>query len=186
MRPNGNWPRKGPSCRNNTISNVVPLGPVLTLSLTHWVGMSTLGPSSTSMKHWNGLTISGAPALWITVSCPDGLLMGLGWSLLADLPEHLHVSTCSHILKAYNHKVNHDTHKELPMQELTVMQYTQALQYMRFCNNKRYKDRLGQTELTGGDDHSHSCTPSTRGQELEGPESEHREHEGRSHSKSMT
>ena len=43
-----------------------------------------------------------------------------------------------------------------------------------------------QAELTGGDNHSHSYTPSARGWELEGQESEHREHKGRSHSKSMT
>ena len=47
-----------------------------------------------------------------------------------------------HIQEAYNHKVNHDTHKELPMQECTVVQYTQALQYTSFCNNERNKDRL--------------------------------------------
>ena len=49
------------------ISNVMPLGPVMTLSPTHWVGVSTLGPGKTSMKCWDGLT-SGAPALWTTNS----------------------------------------------------------------------------------------------------------------------
>ena len=47
-----------------------------------------------------------------------------------------------HILEAYNHKVNHDNHKELGPQEQTVLQYTRALQYVSFCNNKRYKDHL--------------------------------------------
>ena len=43
--PSGNWPRKGSSCRSNTIGNVMPLGLVLTLSLTCWVGVSTCGPA---------------------------------------------------------------------------------------------------------------------------------------------
>ena len=47
-----------------------------------------------------------------------------------------------HILEAYNHKVNHDTHKELTTQEHAVVQYTRVLQYTSFCNDKRYKDRL--------------------------------------------
>ena len=57
------------------------------------------------------------------------------------------------------------------------------LQYEQW---RKRPDENHQGELTGGDNHSHSCTPNTRGQELEGQESEHRELEGRSHSKSMT
>ena len=49
------------------------------------------------------------------------------------------------ILEAYNHKVNHDTHKELTTQECVVVQYAWALQYTSFCNDKRYKDRLAPT-----------------------------------------
>ena len=45
-----------------------------------------------------------------------------------------------HILEAYNHKVSHDTHKELNLQEHTVLQYACTLQYVSFCNNARYKD----------------------------------------------
>ena len=36
-------------------------------------------------------------------------------------------SPTPHVLEAYNHKVNHDTHKELNLQEHTVLQYTHAL-----------------------------------------------------------
>ena len=46
-----------------------------------------------------------------------------------------------HVLKAYNHKVNHDMHKELNMQECTVLQYAHALQYVSYCNDMRYKDK---------------------------------------------
>ena len=45
-----------------------------------------------------------------------------------------------HILEAYNHKVNHDTHKELNLQEHAVLQYACALQYVSFSNDARYKD----------------------------------------------
>ena len=50
-----------------------------------------------------------------------------------------------HILEAYNHKVNHDTHKELNLQEHAVLQYTCALQYISYCNDMRYKDRWAPT-----------------------------------------
>ena len=95
VRPSGSWLRKGQNCKNDIIRNVMSLGPVLTPLPIYWVGMSTLGLSRTHMKHQNGLMISGAPALWTTNSWqPNGLLMGLGWSLLADPSEHLHVSAC--------------------------------------------------------------------------------------------
>ena len=45
-----------------------------------------------------------------------------------------------HILEAYNHKVNHDTHKELNLQEHAVLQYVHALQYVSYCNDARYRD----------------------------------------------
>ena len=47
-----------------------------------------------------------------------------------------------HIMEAYNHKVNHDSHKELGPQECAVLQYACTLQYVSFCNDKRYKDCL--------------------------------------------
>ena len=47
-----------------------------------------------------------------------------------------------HVMEAYNHKVNHDTHKELGPQEHAVLQYARALQYVSFCNDERYNDHL--------------------------------------------
>ena len=47
-----------------------------------------------------------------------------------------------HIIEAYNHKVNHDTHEELGPQECMVLQYACTLQYVSFCNDDRYKDCL--------------------------------------------
>ena len=47
-----------------------------------------------------------------------------------------------HVIEAFNHKVNHDTHKELGAQEHAVLQYTHALQYVSYCNDERYKDQI--------------------------------------------
>ena len=47
-----------------------------------------------------------------------------------------------HVIEAFNHKVNHDSHKELGTQECAVLQYACALQYVSYCNDERYKDHL--------------------------------------------
>ena len=46
------------------------------------------------------------------------------------------------MIEAFNHKVNHDSHKELGTQECVVLQYARALQYVSYCNDERYKDHL--------------------------------------------
>ena len=46
------------------------------------------------------------------------------------------------MIEAFNHKVNHDTHKELGAQECVVLQYAHVLQYVSYCNNERYKDQV--------------------------------------------
>ena len=47
-----------------------------------------------------------------------------------------------HVIEAFNHKVNNDSHKELGTQECVVLQYARALQYVSYCNDERYKDHL--------------------------------------------
>ena len=47
-----------------------------------------------------------------------------------------------HVFEVYNHKVNHDMHKELTTQECTVVQYACALQYVSYCNDEGYESRL--------------------------------------------
>ena len=101
-----------------------------------------LGPArhvwSTRMGWWSlecqpyGPQTVGSPII-----CLWGLVGAYQWtcqSIYVCLP-------APHILEAFNHKVNHDMHKELPTQEHVVMQYAWALQYVSFCN-KRYKDKL--------------------------------------------
>ena len=40
-----------------------------------------------------------------------------------------------HVIEAFNHKVNHDSHKELGTQEHAVLQYARMLQYVSYCND---------------------------------------------------
>ena len=47
-----------------------------------------------------------------------------------------------HVIEAFNHKVNHDSHKELGTQEHAVLQYAHALQYVSYCNDERYRDHI--------------------------------------------
>ena len=47
-----------------------------------------------------------------------------------------------HVIEAFNHKVNHNSHKELGTQERAVLQYARALQYVSYCNDERYKDHV--------------------------------------------
>ena len=47
-----------------------------------------------------------------------------------------------HVIEAFNHKVNHDSHKELGTQERAVLQYAHALQYVSYCNDERYRDHI--------------------------------------------
>ena len=47
-----------------------------------------------------------------------------------------------HVIEAYNHKVNHNSHKDLGTQEHVVLQYTRVLQYVSYCNDERYRDHI--------------------------------------------
>ena len=47
-----------------------------------------------------------------------------------------------HVIEAFNHKVNHNSHKELGTQERAVLQYACALQYVSYCNDEKYKGHL--------------------------------------------
>ena len=70
--------------------------------------------------------------------CLWGLIMAYQWT-------HQNIYICPpalHVLEVYNHKVNHDMHKELTMQECAVIQYAHALQYVSYCNDERYESRL--------------------------------------------
>ena len=47
-----------------------------------------------------------------------------------------------HVIEAFNHKVNHNSHKELGTQERVVLQYARMLQYVSYCNDERYRDHI--------------------------------------------
>ena len=69
--------------------------------------------------------------------CSWGLVKAYQWT---QQSVYVYLPT-PHILEAYNHKVNHDTHKELTLQEHTVLQYAHALQYVSYCNDAMYRDK---------------------------------------------
>ena len=76
--------------------------------------------------------------LAVHMVCLWGLVKAYWWT-------HQNIYICPpalHVLEAYNHKVNHNTHKELTMQEHTVTQYARTLQYASYCSDERYESRL--------------------------------------------
>ena len=76
------------------------------------------------------------PQLAAKMVCSWGLVKAYQWTW-----QNVYVCPpAPHVIEAYNHKVNHDTHKELNLQECVVLQYAHTLQYMSFCNDARYKD----------------------------------------------
>ena len=77
-----------------------------------------------------------------TIGCKDGLLMGLVKAYQWTQQNFYVCPLAPHVMEAYNHKVNHDTHKGLGPQACAVLQYAHTLQYVSFCNDTRYKDCL--------------------------------------------
>ena len=90
---------------------------------------------------WAGDLWSASPMdhqqLAMRMVCSWGLVKAYQWTRQSTYICPL----APHIMEAYNHKVNHDSHKELHPQEHTVLQYACMLQYVSFCN-ERYKDHL--------------------------------------------
>ena len=91
---------------------------------------------------WAGDLWSASPMhhqqLAARMVCSWGLVKAYQWtrqSTYVCLP-------APHVIEAFNHKVNHDSHKELGTQEHAVLQYARALQYVSYCNDERYKDHL--------------------------------------------
>ena len=128
---------------------------VLIPSLIPWDGVNMSGPERTSTRVPHGLGTYGVPAPWAISNWPWGWSAHGALLRLTSRPSkvftfaHLH----PHILEAYNHKVSHDTHKELNLQECAVLQYARALQYVSYCNDASYRDTWapsGQRLLGGG------------------------------------
>ena len=62
--------------------------------------------------------------------CSWGLVQAYQWTFQSSYI----CPPAPHMLKVYNHKVNHNTQKELSMQQHAVVHYAQVLQYTSFCN----------------------------------------------------
>ena len=141
--PGVSWRRKEPGGKKNTTMNEGPPEPVLTLLLIPWDGASMNGPG----KGHTSPTWAGD--LWSTSPMDHQQLaarMVCSWGLVKAYQQtRLSTYICPpapHVIEAFNHKVNHDSHKELGTQECAVLQYTHTLQYVSYCNDKRYKDCL--------------------------------------------
>ena len=96
-----------------------PLGPVLILLPILWDGANMSGPRETRNKSptWAGGLWSTSPVdhkqLAVRMVCSWGLVKAYQWTR-----QNTYVCPLApHIMEAYNHKVNHDSHKELGPQE---------------------------------------------------------------------
>ena len=73
------------------------------------------------------------------------MCMVCSWGLVRAYQQtHQNIYIClpaPHILEVYNHKVNHDMHKELNMHEHVVLQYAHTLQYISYFNDMRCRDK---------------------------------------------
>ena len=91
---------------------------------------------------WAGDLWSASPMhhqqLATRMVCSWGLVKAYQWTRQSTYVCPL----APHVIEAFNHKVNHDSHKELGTQERAVLQYARALQYVSYCNNERYKDHV--------------------------------------------
>ena len=121
-----------------------PWEPVLTLLPTPWDGANMSGPGKghTSVPTWAGDLWSASPMdhqqLAARMVCSWGLVKAYQWTRQSTYV----CPPAPHVIEAYNHKVNHDSHKELGTQEHAVLQYTHTLQYVSYCNDERYRDHI--------------------------------------------
>ena len=127
---------------------LVPIPPPI---LWNGVNMSWSRKDKYKSPEWAGDLWSASPMdhqqLATRMVCLWGLVKAYQWTW-----QSVYVCLLApHVLEAYNHKVNHDTHKELNIQEHAVLQYARALQYVSFCNNARYIRTIGhQQSKTSG------------------------------------
>ena len=144
VMPDASWKRRELNGKKNTTMSEGPLQPVLTLLLTHWDGANMNGPGEGHMRvpHGLGDLWSASPMdhqqLAMRMVCSWGLVKAYQWTRQSTYV----CPPAPHVIEAFNHKVNHDSHKELGTQEHTVLQYTCTLHYVSYCNDERYKDHI--------------------------------------------
>ena len=143
MRSNEDWSRKELNNKRNIISSEGPLGacPDPITDPMGWCEYMWAKQDKYEAPKWAGDLWSTSPMdhqqLAVCMVCLWGLVM-------AYRQTHQNIYIClptPHVLEAYNHKVNHDTHKELTMQECAVVQYAHAMQYISYCKDMRYKNK---------------------------------------------
>ena len=138
------WKGKGLGDRKSITGSAEPLEPVLTPSLTPWDGANMSGPGKGTHESpaWAGDLWSTSPMdhqqLAARMVCSWGLVKVYQWTRQSTYI----CPPTPHVIEAFNHKVNHDSHKELGTQECAVLQYARMLQYVSYCNNERYRDHI--------------------------------------------
>ena len=144
LMPGVSWRRKELGGKKNTTMSEGPLEAVLTLLLTPWgwCEYEWSRKGTYESPAWAGDLWSASPMdhqqLAMRMVCSWGLVKAYQQTRQSTYV----CPPAPHVIEAFNHKVNHNSHKELGTQEHMVLQYTHTLQYVSFCNDERYKDRL--------------------------------------------
>ena len=123
------WRGKGLGDRKSTTGSAEPWEPILTPSPTLWDGVNMSGPrkAHTESPAWAGDLWSASPMHHQQLAAR----MVCSWKLVKAY-QQTRQSTyvcppAPHMIEAFNHKVNHDSHKELGTQEHAVLQYARRI-----------------------------------------------------------
>ena len=128
VMPGISWRRKDLGSKKNTTVSEGPPEPVLTLLPTPWHGVSMNGPGKGhTSPAWAGDLWSTSPMdhqqLAARMVCSWDLVKAYQWTR-----QNTYICPpAPHEIEAFNHKVKHDSHKELGTQERAVLQYAHAL-----------------------------------------------------------
>ena len=144
MAPCVVWRGKGPSNRKSTTVSTEPRGPVpdpITDPLG-WCEYEWSKEGTHKSPTWAGDLWSASPMhhqqLAARMVCSWKLVKAYQWTRQSTYV----CPPAPHVIEAFNHKVNHNSHKELGTQEHAVLQYARALQYVSYCNDERYKNHV--------------------------------------------
>ena len=138
------WREKGPSDRKSITGSAEPQGacPDPITDPLGWCEHEWSREGTHQSPIWAGDLWSASPMnhqqLAARMVCSWKLVKAYQWTKQSTYI----CPPAPHVIEAFNHKVNHNSHKELGTQECAVLQYTRALQYVSYCNDEKYKDHV--------------------------------------------